>query len=72
LTAAVAGALLAGESVLIHCAGGNGRTGLVAACVLQALGVDQDEAVAVVRAAGSQTENAEQKAFVLGWSRRDG
>jgi protein-tyrosine phosphatase len=42
--------LRAGESVLVHCAAGIGRTGLVAACSLVALGARVDEAVAIVRA----------------------
>jgi protein-tyrosine phosphatase len=61
-------ALRDGERVMIHCAGGIGRTGLVASCVLRALGVEYEAAVATVRAAGSHTENTQQKAFVREFS----
>lgn len=38
-----------GENVVIHCRGGLGRAGLVAACVLVALGYDAEQAVGLVR-----------------------
>ena len=62
--AAIAGALHQGGSVLLHCAAGIGRTGTAAACVLKALGVDTPEALARVRAAGSNPQNAEQSGLV--------
>ena len=38
-----------GETVLIHCKGGRGRTGLVAAACLVRLGKSSEEAIATVR-----------------------
>lgn len=42
--------LRAGEYLAIHCKGGSGRTGLIAARILMALGVPHHEAVAQVQA----------------------
>ena len=42
--------LRAGEYLAIHCKGGSGRTGLIAARILIAFGVPHDEAVAQVQA----------------------
>ena len=53
-----------GEAVLMHCAAGMGRTGSAAACVLKALGLPSSEALARVRAAGSNPQNADQSGFV--------
>ena len=61
---AIARALRAGDTVLLHCAAGIGRTGSTAACVLKALGVDTQEALARVREAGSNPQNAEQSGLV--------
>ncbi len=44
----VAARLRAGERVLMHCAAGKGRAGTTAVCVLVSLGLDADEALAVV------------------------
>jgi len=60
----VAQALRSGESVMLHCAAGIGRTGSTAACVLKALGLDTKEALQRVRLAGSNPENATQSGFV--------
>ncbi len=60
----VAGALQSGESVLLHCAAGLGRTGSAAACVLKALGLDTDEALQRVLQAGSNPQNAQQTGLV--------
>lgn len=57
-------ALRGGESVLLHCAAGLGRTGTAAACVLKALGLETQEALARVREAGSNPQNAEQSGLV--------
>ena len=38
----VAGRLNSGENLLVHCAGGSGRTGMFAGCVLKALGKSTD------------------------------
>lgn len=47
----IRGELAAGRSVVVHCMGGLGRTGTVAACCLIAGGMAPDEAVATVRRA---------------------
>lgn len=57
-------ALQAGDTVLLHCAAGMGRTGSTAACVLKGLGVPRDQALADVRAAGSNPESAMQSGLV--------
>jgi len=55
-----------GESVLVHCAAGIGRTGMFAACVLLALGIKKPDALALVRSAGSEPEIAYQ-AEIVDW-----
>jgi protein-tyrosine phosphatase len=60
----IASAIRRGESVLLHCAAGMGRTGTTAACVLKALGLDADESLRRVREAGSNPQNAEQSGIV--------
>jgi protein-tyrosine phosphatase len=52
--------LLAGEAVLIHCAGGVGRTAMLAVSVLLALGEPMDEAEKMVSQAGSTVETMPQ------------
>jgi protein-tyrosine phosphatase len=37
--------LLAGEGVVVHCAGGTGRTGTVLGCILRSLGFSGGEAI---------------------------
>ena len=59
--------LAAGERVLVHCKGGLGRTGLVAARLLVEFGVAPADAVARVRAARpGAIETERQLAYVLG------
>ena len=60
----LAGGLQRGESVLLHCAAGIGRTGTVAACVLKQLGWPRDLALERVVAAGSNPQNALQSGLV--------
>ncbi|MEP6791727.1 MAG: tyrosine-protein phosphatase [Ramlibacter sp.] len=64
--ARIAAALRAGDAVMLHCAAGIGRTGTVAACVLKALGLEEDDALQRVRDAGSNPQNAQQSGLV-GW-----
>lgn len=60
----VASSLAAGESVVLHCAAGMGRTGSAAACVLKALGQDTEAALQSVRDAGSNPQGAQQSGLV--------
>ena len=60
----LADALRGGESALLHCAAGIGRTGTVAACVLKALGHPVDEALMRVLAAGASPQSALQSGWV--------
>src|SRR5512132_2030937 len=53
-----------GETILIHCAGGVGRTALLAVCVLLALGQPADEARSTVSLAGSTVETAPQSRLI--------
>jgi protein-tyrosine phosphatase len=41
----------AGKSVLVHCVGGLGRSGMIAACWLRSRGASADDALTIVRAA---------------------
>lgn len=57
--------LARGGRVCIHCMGGLGRTGMVAARLLVDFGVPPDEAIAMVRSARPGTiETREQEAYV--------
>lgn len=60
----VAQALRAGDTVMLHCAAGLGRTGTGAACVLKALGMETEDAMQRVRQAGSNPQNARQSGVV--------
>lgn len=61
LASQLASDLHSGTKVLVHCAAGIGRTGLVATATLVALGMSLDAATAVIRAAGSEAETDEQR-----------
>ena len=56
----VANRLQSGEAVLIHCAGGVGRTAMLSISVLLALGEPMNEAESVVSRAGSTVETMPQ------------
>jgi ADP-ribosyl-[dinitrogen reductase] hydrolase len=59
----------AGARVLVHCKGGLGRAGTVAALMLVDLGLAPDNAIRAVRAARSQQaiETAVQERYVKSW-----
>lgn len=56
--------LMAGEKLLIHCAGGIGRAGTLAVAVQLALGVTLAEAYQITREAGGRPESREQQDFL--------
>ena len=57
--------LCAGESILLHCKGGLGRTGTIAARILVELGSSPEESILAVRLARPGTiESREQEAYV--------
>lgn len=60
----IRGLLERGESVVIHCAGGHGRTGMVAILLLARMGVELGEAISRVRSAGSGPDTEEQRRFL--------
>ncbi len=66
----LASALRSGERLLIHCAGGIGRTGTLAVVILLALGLGELEALQAVEMAGSGPENDKQRALVTWCARR--
>ena len=61
-----------GETVLVHCAGGVGRTGMFAICVLVALGQQPAAARHTVSRAGSTVETAAQSELIAWCARRHG
>ena len=65
LAKAAAEKLKSGGNLLVHCTAGIGRTGLLAAAILMALGMPLDEARYLVRQAGSGAETAEQLDLLL-------
>jgi len=60
----IATELRVGTNVMLHCAGGIGRTGTVSSCILIALGSLAGEALAEVRRARAWPENKAQLDFV--------
>ena len=60
-----------GETVVVHCLGGFGRSGTLASAVLARLGRDAEAAIAAVRAARQgAVQTAEQEAFVAAYAER--
>ena len=59
----------AGESVVIHCAAGHGRTGMVATLLLMRMGLRFEAATETIGLAGSGPDTPEQQAFLR---RREG
>jgi hypothetical protein len=53
-----------GESVVIHCAAGCGRTGMVATMLLLRMGLPLGEATAIIRQAGGAPDTPEQRKFL--------
>jgi protein-tyrosine phosphatase len=53
-----------GESVVIHCAAGHGRTGLVATLLLVRMGLPLDMATETIGLAGSAPDTVEQQKFL--------
>lgn len=71
LVADTVAALHAGEAVLVHCAMGCGRTGVLASCILVAQGADPIDAIHTfrdVRRCGP--ESGAQLAYVVRYARR--
>ena len=66
LANAVAQRLRAGEAVLVHCAGGVGRTAMLSVSVLLALGLPLDKAESAISRAGSLVETIAQ-VEMLSW-----
>lgn len=60
----IAQGLERGENVLLHCAAGIGRTGSAAACVLKTLGLSAQDAVELVRMAGSNPQSTLQALWI--------
>ena len=70
LLAGILDSARAGRTVVIHCRGGIGRTGTVAACCLVALGSEPDEAIDQVRAVRpGSIEMPEQEDWVAEFAR---
>ncbi len=60
----IAQGVATGDVTLLHCAAGIGRTGTAAACLLKRLGLPREQALQLVRAAGSSPESAVQSGLV--------
>ncbi len=60
-----------GDTVVVACRGGLGRTGTVVGCLLRDGGLDGTEAIALTRASRHGTlENDDQEGFVRSWGER--
>lgn len=60
----IAADLTAEKHILIHCAGGVGRTGMLAICVLLYLGIPLQQARSLVEDAGSCPEMPKQRQLI--------
>ncbi len=56
----LAGKLLSGNKLLVHCGGGIGRTGMLAVALLMCLGVEMEEARETVASAQSSPDTTPQ------------
>ena len=66
-------ALREGRRIFLHCKGGLGRTGTVAACLLREAGIGAADAVAQVRLVRPKTiETTQQARYVHAYTRRFG
>lgn len=63
LVGALAARVRAGETIMVHCLGGHGRTGLVACALLQALfpSLRADEAIAYTHCAHAQRQRCKSR-----------
>lgn len=62
----IVGALQAGQRIFVHCKGGLGRAGTIAACLLIESGIQPEQAMKLVRAARRNTiETAMQESYVM-------
>ena len=64
LAVEIADGLRGGQSVLLHCGAGIGRTGVMASAVLLALGYRHAELEALLSGSGSAPEMPSQRAFL--------
>jgi len=60
----VAAKIQAGERVFVHCGAGVGRTGMFAVAILIQMGYGYEDAIAEIKAVGSQPETREQRDFL--------
>jgi protein-tyrosine phosphatase len=72
LANAIANRLVLGEAVLIHCAGGVGRTAMLAISVLLVLGEQMNAAESAVARAGSTVETMPQIEMLAWCAARNG
>jgi protein-tyrosine phosphatase/nicotinamidase-related amidase/aminoglycoside phosphotransferase (APT) family kinase protein len=70
LVAWILAAVDAGDTVVLHCMGGLGRTGTVAACALTSRGLSAEQAIATVRKSRGPrcVETREQERFVAAFA----
>jgi len=61
----VISSLMNNETILVHCMGGIGRTGLALGCILKGFGLNANRAVGLVKNACGGPETKEQINFIL-------